>query len=233
MHNYKIEKASIPGYLHYNNLENSKDNLIIEKKKDYIIGIIASGAKEGSNNEACAQLCSGIAKENIIKMIKLGKDWKIIQPEINLFFQELFKDENFSIGQKAEKEFVQNYCLFTLMGFVIHKDELTVFHTGDGLIRINEDIIVDQNTVSNYLFLDNYTKQENIVYQTLSLSTVKDLIIATRGIYAFKDKGYDLNNFFKQEFFKDDSLLKEYLIKEMQKGTLVDDTSLIILERKI
>jgi hypothetical protein len=231
MHIFNIAKASVPGSIHYNNFKNNKENLILEKKEDYIIGIITSGADTGSNNEACAQLCSGIAKENIVKMVEKGKDWKVIQDEIHLFFQELFKDENFSVGQKVEKDFIKNYCLFTLMGFVIHKDELTVFHTGDGLIQINDELIVDQNTNSNYLFIDDYSKQKHLVYQSILLSSLKNLIIATRGIYGLMNRSSILSYLF-QKVYHEDFQLKEYLTEEMQKGNLMDDTSLIMLKRK-
>jgi len=123
--------------------------------QDYLIGAVADGCGQGENSEV-AGIMSSIFVVNQVQHL-LRYQMPIIQipaalyPSVVGFLEAIRKQIPFKDSQEIVG-FIQNYLLATILGFVIGEDKGVVFHAGDGLIAINEEILaIEYDNVSPYL----------------------------------------------------------------------------------
>lgn len=231
----KLNYGSIQGSVHRKLDYNNQDAVHIYQTNELTIGIVADGCGSGSNSEVGAQL-------GVKKLTKIIRD-KIEQ---NLDWKKNLKEEMQSYSKKiadlhdiSTPGFVQDYLLYTLVGFVLCKDQITLFSYGDGVIVINDDIqIIDQHNKPKYLnnelrnseggefsFQEFECQGQRIL---IGSDGVEDLI---EGINKGEIPEYSTFN----EFMNDETnytnpiKLPKLLQKYSRSGVLRDDCTLILL----
>jgi len=144
----KIGYGTIQGAAHRKLDYNNQDAVEVFESENVLIGVVADGCGSGTNSEVGAQLAVKRITKIIYEKIKSNVDWKSnLKSEMQVYSKTLAELHDSSIAR-----FVKDYLLFTLVGFVKIKDQLTLFSYGDGVIVIDGEIsIIDQNNRPKYL----------------------------------------------------------------------------------
>lgn len=143
-----INYGTILGHSHRVLDYNNQDAIIIKEHENYCIGIIADGCGSGSNSEVGAQLGVQFVCKLIENYLDEERDWKpVIKRKIHNYSNDLLK-----VHCSNKKDFIRNYLLYTILGFVKERDKTTIFHCGDGVIGVGEHIqILNQNNRPTYV----------------------------------------------------------------------------------
>lgn len=144
----KIAYGTIQGSVHRNLDYNNQDSVLVIQNNNLVVGIVADGCGSGSNSEVGAQLGAKKLSKIIIEKIASNIDWKIhLKEEMQIYSKLIAELHDNSIPQ-----FVNDYLLYTLIGFVKNGDIITLFSYGDGIIVIDDDVqIIDQKNRPKYL----------------------------------------------------------------------------------
>lgn len=131
-----------------------------------------------------------------------------------------------------KKEFIYNYLLFTLVGFVIHENKLTIFNAGDGLYNYNgEMVVIEQDNRPKYLAYGLFEKKQSIDYISYPIENLEYLLIASDGLEDLFDLSYGIADFMDENIFDREHLLSEFLLTSMKQNKLRDDTTVVICKR--
>lgn len=151
--------ATQQGWLHKLDSINNQDAVSISIGNDIIIGIICDGCTSthdklqdsSSNNEIGSKLTGRIFIHDIHKIIT---NKGIEDP--HLFIKELSENvlqrlqqlvTTFCDEDTDDKElFIFDLLTTTILGFVVTKDKYIIFSSGDGIIGINNDIKILEDT---------------------------------------------------------------------------------------
>lgn len=230
-----INYGTTTGYSHRRLDYNNQDAVFVIENENYSIGIIADGCGSGTNSEVGAQLGVRFIGKMISECIDNRKDWKpVIKHKIHQYSQT-FAD----VHSVNRTDFFRNYLLYTVIGFVKAGDMITIFHCGDGVVAIGEDVnLIDQKNRPKYVNNELVGEPEGeFEFQEFTYSGqhiligsdgVEDLIRAIEKdeISEFRD----VNDFINSEMlFENPIELPRFLQRYSKKGVLKDDSSIIVL----
>lgn len=150
--------ASQQGFVHRPDNINNQDAVSISIDNDIVAGIICDGCTSThdelqdpcSNNEVGSKLTSRIFITEIHKVTK-EKDIE----NSDLFIKELSENVLQRLQQLVttfcdeidDKDlFIWDFLMTTIIGFVVTKDKYIIFSSGDGIIGINDDIKILEDT---------------------------------------------------------------------------------------
>ncbi len=232
----KIAYATIAGSTHRTLYYNSQDAVEIVQTPNYTIGIVADGCGSGSNSEVGAQLGVKFLAKYIQECITNEREWKNeMASKMHTYTEKLIH-----LHTKDSKRFTKNYLLYTLIGFVLEYDRITLFSCGDGVFVINDNIkIINQNNRPKYLNNGFLGKDGGSFEFTELKYTKQKIIVATDG---FEDLVQAINNKEISEYESVNELLEDeqnfdnpiqlpkLLAKYADKGILKDDCTLIMLK---
>ena len=232
----KIGSGTIQGASHRKLDYNNQDAVLIVEYENLTIGIVADGCGSGSNSEVGAQLAVKKLAKIINEKIKLNSDWKVdLKEEMQSYSKKIAELHDDDISQ-----FVRNFLLYTLIGFVKNGDKITLFSYGDGVIVIDDEIqIIDQNNKPKYLNNELIHSDEgDFVFQELKYTDQK-ILVGSDGVEDIidgirKGKINDYSDF--NEFMKDEKnytnpiQVPKFLQKYSKNGILLDDCTLIMIK---
>ncbi len=232
----RIGYGTIQGAAHRNLDYNNQDAAFVFESGNVLIGVIADGCGSGTNSEVGAQLAVKRITKIIFEKIESKIDWKNnLKPEMQFYAKTLAELHGSNIA-----EFVKDYLLFTLVGFVKIEAQLTLFSCGDGVIVIDDDIlIIDQDNRPKYLnnelmnaegadfeFQDFEYSGQNIL---IGSDGVEDIIkgIDKKEITEY----YEFNDFISDEAnYINPIQISKFLQKYSKSGILKDDCTLIMIK---
>jgi len=208
---------------------------LVSENEDFNIGLIADGCGSGSNSEVGAQLGLKYLMQRITKQV--NSDWQTnLKEDLQNYSKKLAQ-----IHSQNPREFIKNFLLYTLVGFVEKDNIMTIFSFGDGVIIVDDQIkIIDQNNRPKYVnneFIGN--EGGEFVYEEILLDQ-QTVIIGSDGVEDFIEginsgliEEYEnLAQFVEDEDnFTNPIHVPKLLKKYSRGGVLKDDCSLIVLKK--
>ncbi len=190
--------ASVPGQKHIQTMRNNQDGYTIMRSNDFVIGVVCDGCtttKGYSHNEVGARLFPAIIAKCILQRA-IDNEEEILGVR---FWDMVSQDIISKIGAIAQmipgktSDTIKEYLLFTIVGFVVWKDTVIVFHCGDGWYILNNQNISlsdPQRTVQSYIGYNLASIDDTSlllsskiqVAKSLPLSQVEHLVVASDGI---------------------------------------------------
>ncbi|MDD3900675.1 MAG: protein phosphatase 2C domain-containing protein [Fermentimonas sp.] len=228
MNNIKIASGSIIGSVHHKMCYNNQDHYIVEQNDDYIIGLVADGCGSGANSEVGAKLCLQFIRSFISHAIRSNAHWKeTLEIEIHKYLEQLVTLHN----PANSNHFIHENLLFTLVGFVVYNDEVTLFNAGDGVICINHDIkVIDQNNQPKYIAYGLQEKGQYMNFESYPIIEVSQLLVSSDGLEDLLEKNISINELFNDDFFVKEVNLNAWLYGLLNKNVLQDDTSIVMIK---
>jgi hypothetical protein len=152
MKEFQVRTASIIGRDHTFRQANCQDAYAFRESAEHIFGLVSDGCGEGAHSEVGAKLLSKFILEEISLLLAGGVSIKEIPPALFLRCIRFLKRVAWQTVFENLTEFVRDYLLCTVLGFVMDENQGIIFAAGDGLIIINEEIITrDEKNKPNYL----------------------------------------------------------------------------------
>ena len=252
---FEYASGSIIGRNHVFAGKNNQDAYRIVANEKFIIVVVCDGCGSGKHSEVGAKLGARLVTNAIADLLNQSpdQDLEIAKPEFwdSVKINLLQKLKDFVVISNGDLEFVNDYLLFTILGFVITSSETVTFSMGDGAIAINgkfTEIPPYADNAPPYLAYGLH-KPEAINFEIrdrLPTSELESLLIATDGISDLV-KVEDINQFWEEvRFFKNPDAIRRKLAmlnreeakpdwnkRELIKrsGVLSDDTSLVVIRR--
>lgn len=231
----KIGYATIQGASHRKLEYNNQDAVLVQESDDAIIGIVADGCGSGAYSEVGSQLGVKKLAKIIAEKLEAGEDWRTnLKAEMQAYAKALVEMHDWNAPA-----FVKDYLLFTLVGFVKVKDDLTLFSYGDGVLVVDGAMtIIDQNNRPKYL--NNELKGAeggDFSFQELKYTGQK-ILVGSDGVEDILDgiNSREIQEYESfTEFMNDEANytnpihLPKFLQKYARAGVLKDDCSLIML----
>ncbi len=230
----KIGYATIQGYTHRKLEYNNQDSVGVFQYENCKIGIITDGCGSAPHSEVGAQL----AIPFIARFIKdnIEGDWKSrLKPALLDYASKLAE-----LHSNHPEEFIRNFLLYTIVGFVEVNHQITIFTAGDGVVIFDGKVnVIDQQNRPKYInnellgkpsgdfsFQDFPVRENRII---LGSDGLEDLLeaIAENKIEEYSDR---------LDFEKDDTLydhpiaLPKLLQKYARNGIIKDDCSIIMIQ---
>ncbi len=231
----KIGYGSIQGFTHRKLEYNNQDFVLVSENEECNIGLVADGCGSGANSEVGAQLGLKYLLRKITK--QLNSNWQInLKEELQDYSRQIA-----NLHSDKPKEFIKDFLLYTIIGFVETNNKVTLFYYGDGVIIIDDQIkVINQNNQPKYVnneLIGNEGGQ--FIYEEISLDK-QTLVIGSDGIEDFIEginKGEieeykSLIQFINDEDnFNNPIHIPKLLKKYSRKGIIKDDCSLIIMKK--
>ncbi len=237
--------------------KNNQDAYHISIEEKFIIAVVCDGCGSGKHSEVGAKLGARLVIEAISNLLnqETTQDSQISNPEFwhLVKFNLLQKLKDFITLANGDREFVNDYLLFTIVGVVITERETVTFSMGDGAIAINgklTQIPAYPDNAPPYLAYGLY-KPEAINFEIrdrIPTAQLESILIATDGIDDLI-KVADIHQFWQEDryFTNPDAIRRKLAIlnreevkpdwqkRELNKrsGVLSDDTSLVVIRRRL
>ena len=176
------------------------------KGETYYFGVVADGCGEGEKSEVGASLATSFIGMQIPQLVMSGLE--INQLLTNLFYliDGNLRSEVLGYPENLRVEFVKNYLLFTLLGFIIGPKITAVFWLGDGVVVVDNEVsIKDQGNTPTY-----------IAYKLIPRSKLKPPTAVLTGfeVCTIETAQLDLLAIATDGFSKEPSALQEVLAVE-------------------
>lgn len=236
--NYTTASASITGSSHQKLYYNNQDAYHFYQDDYLIVGVVADGCGGGSDSEVGARLGVNFVGNFCRKHFTHAPfDADILKNGLVDFLKQVVKNQQ----TNEELEFIENYLFFTLFGFIIQKDQTTIFHSGDGVYHLNDkEVIIDQHNRPNYIAKTLISGAAEIGTESIATAQLNRLLVATDGLLHLNQPFAQQENlggitqisdfFDNSDFFEDIIALPKYLTELANKRILRDDTTMIMLK---
>lgn len=189
---FEIAYGSIIGRDHKETGKNNQDGFYIFTSPEVIIGIVCDGCGSGQYSEVGAKIGVRITAEMIMRDIEQSNRRKqTLSPVNEKVRQNIITQLRILINSMGANvsEIVNEYFLFTILGFLILPDRTYIFSCGDGIFIIN-------NEIKSLSFLDNMppylayeitgTSLKNAlqfqIHKIIPTETVETILIGTDGV---------------------------------------------------
>jgi hypothetical protein len=145
--NFAIRAAKVIGKDHLRAGRNCQDGYAFKEitigEKSFLIGVVSDGCSQGNRSEIGGLLIPIFIVGEITRLLQLGiqvdRIPMVLYPSVVKFLEGLRL--LFPIREMAEMvDFVQNYLLATVVGFVLDEENGVVFYSGDGYLVIDNEI---------------------------------------------------------------------------------------------
>lgn len=151
---YKLTSAQHVGRSHLLLARNYQDALAVVDTPDCQIGVICDGCSEGAHSEAGATLGAALIASRLAwhrsSFPTIDKTLDFVALRLLDHWKDLLASYCFSPRQHVQ--FIQDHLLFTVVGFIATPQRVTVFHAGDGVYVVNEQVtLLDEMNAPHYL----------------------------------------------------------------------------------
>lgn len=157
--NFRIRRGSVIGREHIRLGRNNQDGVqsgeIEIGGKKYLFGTICDGCSAGTHNEVGANLLATYICSEIPMILLMGAPIQDVPQALFMRCVGYLRGiaSQTVVGDPLRMiDFVKNYLLCTVIGFVINDDHCIVFSAGDGIVVLNNEITtIDQQNKPMYL----------------------------------------------------------------------------------
>lgn len=150
------------------------------KGNSYLTGVVSDGCGEGKKSEVGSHLATSFVSAKMEQLIKKGLSEteipsRIFKKLLN-FLRSIMDSYGLKNHPEEEVSFIRDHLLFTVIGFIIGPKDTVIFATGDGVVILNEDIVIrDQQNSPSYpayhLIKSKYLKTP--LYEKFDIYTIK------------------------------------------------------------
>jgi hypothetical protein len=241
---FKTADATIIGHSHKKLYKNNQDAYVVYQDEDIIVGVVCDGCGSSLYSEVGSRLCSRFIADYVKAHFK---DSAFDPDELLHALLGFIKSVSAQMpGKEDFKDFIYNYFLFTVIGFVIKKEQTHIFTAGDGFVMINDDRnSIEQDNRPDYIAC-NILEESDISFDVTEIPTdsLVRLMIGSDGILeALSSAGRKLHDggrilsademAAETSFFGNPVALPKYLcLLESTGGVLYDDTTLVVVRRE-
>jgi len=159
MNEVYLRSAQIVGRSHILLGKNSQDALVkgsVEVNgKRVVYGVICDGCSEGKDSEVGAKLAAAFIGRRIEILVKSGVPLyripSVLRTRTIGFLGNILASVSFD-SSHSYVNFIKNYLLFTIIGFVYTDEETIVFALGDGVVVIDDEVTIrDEKNKPSYI----------------------------------------------------------------------------------
>lgn len=142
LENFKIAGGTILGRNHKDIAKNNQDFYTWDAKEFYIVGLVCDGCSSGMYSEVGANIGAKLIRKAIERNIawysiqgktadflELVRHWVLTEIHVQSTLLRPTVDDIVHV--------IQNYFLFTVIGFIMTEEKTTTFALGDGVIIVN------------------------------------------------------------------------------------------------
>ncbi|MCK5415826.1 protein phosphatase 2C domain-containing protein [Candidatus Parcubacteria bacterium] len=140
MKEIEIATATIQGRSHREMNKNNQDAFYVINRPDMVIGLVADGCGSCVQSEVGANLVVKMIVCLIEKNYFSGQDFNDLLEKVRLDSLAQFRVLINQLGLNFSKT-VNDFFLFTLVGFVLTRDAVVIFSLGDGVVMVNDEIV--------------------------------------------------------------------------------------------
>lgn len=221
-------------------------------------GVISDGCGEKAGSHVGSKLAVELLAQTFKEHFPKAKNHKSFIEKLNAHFLTRLSDltEVLSSGLRSWESVIEEYLLFTVVGFVVDQNRATVFAAGDGVYSVNGEPPKDLGPFPDnappyigYQLLKKPVGETLHVVASLPVRKLHSLLIGSDGVLHIPDKGAALAR--EQRFRKSPSAVIHELSKLSRthtslrvheegnqvrilpvsdEGVLEDDTTVILLE---
>ncbi len=221
--------GSVIGSEHRRIGKNNQDAFRVIQSAGCLVGLVADGCGSKVHSEVGAWLGVEIASQAIANYLHIQRD---TSPTQRLTTEFLVQLRQTIIQAFPPQLFIQDYCLFTLLGFVITEQETVIFGCGDGYMVLNGEVTHWQfpHNAPPYLV---YADAELDIFAQCPTADLQSLLIATDGVDDWNHP-HGLAEFWSDDhlFRNPDQVRRQLTVANKQPPYLRDDTTLITVKRR-
>ena len=163
---FTVKTGKVIGRSHILSGRNCQDSLktatIELNNQTYIVGWISDGCSEGDHSEIGSTLTTQFLANQSILYLKRGIPLEVVPlflfEDLLVFLRTNMASQHLTTPQDRA-QYVKDYLLFTLVGFLIGPKSSQVLAYGDGLVIINDQIYrrdyQDESPYPGYLLIDS------------------------------------------------------------------------------
>lgn len=134
----RVQTAQHIGRTHLLDGRNRQDALRVVEGDSYVIGVICDGCSEGQYSEVGANLGAEIFSKFFAAMAR----WRV---PVLLNLESMVESRlkaivDINVYSEDVVDFVHDYLLFTVIGFIWTPAETVVFWQGDGTLWVNDEV---------------------------------------------------------------------------------------------
>lgn len=235
MEGYFIQSGSVTGSDHNLVGKPNQDFGFLINRDDIAIGMVSDGCGSEENSQFGSILLSKIVSDQFENLLTEFGVEAITRENLNLIFLDLEKNIESKLKDVSKSlnlldyRIGKKYLLCTMMGFILTKDFVSVFHYGDGWYRFDGNVVTnntikfDKNAPDYFaykLYSDQF-KDNHFGVQTYSLENFKSLVISTDGIETLDSE--DINELLSQDLYvKNPKALQRFLQKRNKEHIKID-----------
>ena len=259
MKDFEFAAGSVMGIDHRHAGRNNQDGYHHVETPEYAVGVVTDGCGSGKYNEAGAHLGARLVVQELQRALKRDPYYLSLD-----FIQRLVVHKLSTIVDclgpfPSRSEFINNYWLFTIVGYAITPVHTWIFAFGDGYAVVNGihiPIGPFENNSPPYLaygLVDTSIQPELLRFRLLAelpTSSLETFMVGTDGIdflvhsadLSFPNKADligPLSRLWEEDrFYKNSDMVRRHLtlvnggVKPTASGYLKDDTTLIVGRRR-
>jgi hypothetical protein len=234
---FNITDAHIIGKSHQHLMYNNQDAFSWKNNDSIIVGVVCDGCGSRPNSEVGAKLGATFISNYLLEHYA-SPNFKIeqLQAALEMFMLTIAKQLGHN-SKSAWKEVLQDYFLFTIIGFIVDHLGTTFFYIGDGAILFN-DVWMDLSTNNkpDYLSYNLLESNQNLQFKTFYQDNpIRNLLIATDGVQDILEKASAKaafeNSLRGKDIFKSPIAFNQLLTTNFLE-LIYDDTTIIFLQKK-
>ncbi len=155
---FRVCQASIRGSEHLRLRQNNQDGVCSRvetiDRKVYAVGVVADGCSDGAHSEVGANLLARFVVQETMLLIRSGVPLDQIPPMLFIRCIAFLRTIIFSYGLDSQEmaQFVKDYLLCTVVGFVADDTGGLLFTNGDGAFLVDSTpTVIDMGNRAPYL----------------------------------------------------------------------------------
>lgn len=151
--------GTILGRDHAQRGKNSQDGFAIKtiqvEGQEIVVAVVSDGCSGSTKSEVAANLLPAFATNYICQLltfsVPISQIPTALYPAVVSYLRNVASQVPFA-KQEELVDFVKNYLLATIVGCLVSENESVIFHAGDGIVAINDDItVIDYDDKSPYV----------------------------------------------------------------------------------
>ncbi|MDG2990700.1 protein phosphatase 2C domain-containing protein [Candidatus Synechococcus calcipolaris G9] len=256
---FELAAGTVIGRSHRHLGRNNQDAYAIDLSPNRAIAIVCDGCGSSPHSEVGAKLGTRLVLSALKRALDGGQlefspdFWQDLRQELLTQLQQMIS----AMGNSLTV--MRDYFLFTIVGAVLTPDQTAIFSLGDGVVILNEEVILKGSVVDNcppflaYGLVPTLERDANVQFQVIvrPTATVNTLVLGSDGVKDLAPAGSILPAMAAlaedPRIFQNPDRLRRYLaqcnreiihpdwdnqVLDRQGGRLEDDTTLVLIRRK-
>lgn len=235
-----LKSGIIPGRSHLFYGKNCQDAVrslsLRHHESDYQIGFVCDGCSSGKYSEVGANLGISYLINKTEILVRAGVPLYVIPTYLYRDTLEYLNKLIYNEDEDFRSQFIQDYLLFTVVGFISGPEITVVLNAGDGLIAVNDEITQkDCHNEPEYLAYHLVDESRLLPDHRILRQEFETVLLDSQGVNRLaigSDGWFDHPNLLSEVWDKNhpNSLQRQLNVWSTKDHFFSDDTSLVVLE---